>query len=749
MAEIIINNNPYSFDEGESILDIAERNGIHIPTLCYLKDVTPTGACRLCLVQVDGAARLQAACVTYAKDGMKIETDNDYVWKNRKDMLDFILIKHPLDCPICDKAGECELQDTAFEFGMREEMVTSDKPAEPIVNWNKIVYNSNLCVLCEKCMKSCHEMTGCSALSMEDRGFYNHVVPSKGDTLECDFCGTCIDRCPVGALLDAQFHHSARVWDLEEKVTSSVFSPEGCAVSYGTKDGKILRAKAVGNGQISAQDRFAFKYLDSAERALTPMVSDGRSLNETKWEEVETLLKDKLAGVKPDEVALVAGSTITNEAFAAYKKLMDGIGSKKYFSETDIALGGFYDKYSAKFGTMENIGTLEDIKDSDIIFVIGCDLRREAVGVKHKIMNAVIHNDAKLFVAGVQKYEYDLFTTKTVMAEYGDFAGALEVLKQDAPAPKADRPNPNVFDVENDRNLYVPANLARAKKVSVIIGEEFIQSGTDTDAVLAFCDFIGQEKLKSVFVINEQVNYMGAIVNGFVKNGYTAQNLTKELESGAVKVVINAGFNAKPNCAVSEKLVSAFSKASLYIAADIFKTGAATTASVVLPVKDSLETVGTFTTLDGRLVALDKVVEAQGTQKTHVQVASMLGSMVGQTITACAFETFHGDVAGKNGFPALDYSEVDGSVVKAKSNEWNATSYAYSKPAAKTFQYYMLPRYHTNIITAKSYLPATTESREYFFPVAKEIVAGEGVEYAGAETSAKVAKGVVAVSRDF
>jgi len=738
MAEIIINNNSYSFDEGESILDVAERNGIHIPTLCYLKDVTPTGACRLCLVQVDGAERLQAACVTYAKDGMKIETENDHVWKNRKDMLDFILIKHPLDCPVCDKAGECELQNTAFEFGMKEEFVSSDKPEEPIVKWNKIVYNSNLCVLCEKCMKSCHEMTGCSALTMDDRGFYNHVVPAKGDTLGCDFCGTCIDRCPVGSLLDAQFHHSARVWDLEEKVTSSVFSPDGCAVEYGTKNGKILRAKAVGSGQITAQDRFAFKYLDSADRALNPKVNKGGNLTETNWEEVESLLKDKVAGLKGSEVALVAGSTLTNEAMAAYKKLMGGIGSTKIVSDTDIALGSFYDKYSAKFGTMENIGTLDDIKDSDVIFVIGCDLRREAVGVKHKIMNAVIHNSAKLYVAGVKKYEYDLFTTKTAMAEYGDFAGALEELMKDAPAP-SNQTNHNVIDVVNDRDRYLPANLEKAKKATIIIGDEYIQSGTDADAVLAFCDFVGKDKLQSVFVVNDQVNYMGAVVNGYVRTGYTAEKLTEELTSGGIKLLLNAGFNAKPNCETSKKLETAFPKAGTYIAADIFKTGSALTANVILPVKDSLETVGTFTTMDGRLVALEKIVDAKGSQKTHVQVASMLGGLMGQTITACAYETFHGDVAGKNGFPALDYSEVDGTVAKAKSNEWNATSFKYSKPAAKECTVYMNPRYHANILTAKSYVAATEESREYFFPVVKENLKDED----------GVAKGVVLVSRDF
>lgn len=748
MAEIIINSNPYSFEEGESILDVAERNGIHIPTLCYLKDVTPTGACRLCLVQVEGADRLQAACVTYAKEGMNVETENDHIWKNRKDMLDFILIKHPLDCPVCDKAGECELQDTAFEFGMKEEQVSSEKPDEPIVKWNKIVYNSNLCVLCEKCMKSCHEMTGCSALKMEDRGFYNHVTPAKGDTLGCDFCGTCIDRCPVGSLLDAQFHHAARVWDLEEKVTASVFSPDGCPVEYSTKDGKILRAKALADGQITAQDRFAFKYLESADRVLNPKVNKDGNLTETNWEEAEALLKDKLSGIKGENVALVAGSTITNESMAAYKKLMDGIGSTKIVSDTDIALGDFYKKYSDKFGTMENIGTLADIKDSDIIFVIGSDLRREAVGVKHKIMNAVIHNNAKVYVAGLKKYEYDLFTTKTFMAEFGDFAGALEEMKKDAPAP-INQTNPHVIEVKNDRDLYIPASLEKAKKVSVVIGDEYIQSGTDANAVLAFCDFIGQEKLKSVFVVNDQVNYMGAVVNGFVGTGYTAENLTKDLTSGNIKLLINAGFNAKPNCEVSTKLETAFAKAGTYLAADIFKTGSAVTANVILPVKDALETVGTFTTMDGRLVALEKIVEAQGSQKTHIQVASMLGEMMGQSITACAFETFHNDVAGKNGFPAVDYSEVDGTIAKEKSNKWNSTSFSYTKPAAKTCVTYMNPRYHANMITAKSFVAATEESREYFFPVNKEILAGEGTDYKGATESDDIAKGVVVISRDY
>ncbi|MGE4317427.1 MAG: 2Fe-2S iron-sulfur cluster-binding protein [Deferribacterales bacterium] len=737
MAEIIINKQSYSFTEGESILDVATRNGIKIPTLCYLKDITPTGACRLCLVEVDGADRLQAACVTYAKDGMTIDTENEKVWENRKRMLDFILIKHPLDCPVCDKAGECELQNTAYEFGMMDEIVVSDKPKDPVVKWNKIVYNQNLCVLCEKCMKSCHEMTGCSALTMEDRGFFNHVVPSKGDTLQCDFCGTCIDRCPVGALLDAQFHHAARVWDLENVVTSSVFSPCGEQVEYGVKDGGILRATAVGNGQISAQDRFAFKYLDSADRALNPMVNG----NETNWDEATAYLKGKIAGLRGDEVALVTSATLTNEAYAAYKRLMQSIGSKNYVSCTDFRMGDFYDKYAAKFDTMENIGTLNDVCDSDMIFVIGADFRREAVGVKHKVMNAVIHNDAKVFVAGVRSYEYETFITKSYMADYGDFATALEEMKKDAPAPKASD-NPNVIEVSNDALKYIPAQLKDAKKVSVIIGAEYLQSGTPAEAVLSFCDFIGQEKLKSVIVLNDQVNYMGTILSGFVRNGYTAQKLMEDLNGGKIKLLINAGFNAPTTCEPAIAMQEAFKKAGTYIAVDLFKKP----ATVMLGVKDSLETVGTFTTLDGRLVPVNRVAAAKGTQKTHVQTAAYLGEIMGAPVCECAYETFKKDVAPVYGAQDMDMSEVDGRIAKVKTNKFDKTEYTYKKADEKVCTLALNPRYHTNIITAKSYLPATEEHREYHFPMVSEELAGEGT---GKEATAGIAKGVILTTKKF
>jgi len=155
--------------------------------MCYLEHITPTGACRLCLVEIEGYPKPMASCVTYAIDGMNVFTDTELVKKERNRAMEFVLIKHPLDCPVCDKAGECMLQDTAYAFGINEEHVKSTKPHKPVFDWNMIIHDANLCVLCERCVKVCHEITGNSALKIEERGFNNLIVTAKGDRLECDF----------------------------------------------------------------------------------------------------------------------------------------------------------------------------------------------------------------------------------------------------------------------------------------------------------------------------------------------------------------------------------------------------------------------------------------------------------------------------------------------------------------------------------------------------------------------------------
>ena len=680
MAEIIINGNKYSFEKGETVLDVANRNDIHIPTLCYLKEITPIGACRLCLVEIDGADRLQAACVTYAMEGMSIETDNEHVIKHRKQMLDFILIKHPLDCPVCDKAGECLLQDTAYELGMMGEIITSEKPKEPKAYWNKIVYNSNLCVLCERCVKVCHEKTGCSALKMQDRGYYNHITPSKGTTLDCDFCGTCIDRCPVGALLDTQFHHQARVWDLEETVTASPFSSSEGDIVYGVLDGKIERGKSLEEAQISSQGRFAFNYIINPERVKTPLIKG----KQASWEEVESVLKDRLAGFKPENTAMLMGSRLTNEAMLSYKELMNTIGSNKIVTEADFTKPVFMKKYKEKFGKFANISRMDDLKHANLVFVVGADLRREAIGLKWRMMHTLIHNDCKVVTIGLQKYEYDLFVNKSFVADNGDFGEIFEKIKND----------------DSETFSDIREYLKNAKRVAVIVGNEYTSTCNQLEAVLSFTDFITEEKLANFYVANDKTNFYGLYAHNLFANGYSAEQLVKELNDKKIKNII---------LTVAEKLKTAIRSAETIIAADLFNDGTAAEANIFLPAKSAFEVDGSFIKLGGRMAKVRKVIDLPGDQKADTEIASILAKYFGKSLPACPQEIYNTMLAGKNGFPEIKFNILNSSVILKSAHTFNPTEYKYEKPKAGEKVVNVLPRYHSGTITAKANFTASHE----------------------------------------
>ncbi|WP_022851563.1 molybdopterin-dependent oxidoreductase [Limisalsivibrio acetivorans] len=733
MAEIIINGKECTFEKGETVLDVAERNGIHIPTLCYLKEVTPIGACRLCLVQVDGAERLQSACTLYALDGMKIETDNEYIWKHRKQMLDFILIKHPLDCPICDKAGECMLQDTAYEFGMMEETISSEKPNEPKAYWNKIVYNSNLCVLCERCMKSCREMTGCAALDMEDRGFNNHVVPSKGETLDCDFCGTCIDRCPVGALLDNQFHHSARVWDLNETSTASPFSASEGDVVYGVRDGKIERGRSVEDSQISSQGRFAYSYIYNKTRVSAPLLKSGDEFSAKSWEEIEECLKDKNAGEK---TALVMGSRLTNEAMAAYTELMKKLGSDKIITEADFNKAVYMKKYKEKFATYSNIGTLEDLKGSELTFVIGSDLRREAIGLKWKVMNAVVHNECKLVTVGLRKYEYDVFTDKSLMADQGNFARVLEEIKKG----------------EGKKYEEIREYIAGASKISFIVGSEYTQAEDQLEAVFAFADFVGKDKLHCFFNANDKTNTDALYRMGLFGGGYTPAKLAEDIESKKAETVILAGFNNTYSDESADRLEDALKHAENVIAVDLFKDGSSSAASVILPAKAALETEGTFTKIDGRVAKVNKVTESVGEEKADVEIASIIAKAFGVELPCTAEDAFNSLVSGKNGYPAVSYNEVDGCLYAETASSYNETPYTFDEKPRKAKEIRVKPKYHSGTITVKANFDYEDEqvSREFHFKPEKDVIASANSSFSGKFTESEdVAKGIALIPEKY
>ena len=229
MVKLTINEMAVEAPAGMLLIDAAKLAGIEIPAFCYYEGMALQAACRMCLVEIEKAPKLMAACVVPVAEGMVVRTEAPAVVKARKTTLEFLLTNHPLDCPVCDKGGECELQDMVFKYGVGESRYTEEKVHVPEKQWSPVVfYDGPRCILCYRCVRVCGEGMGVGALGVVNRGVFSEIAPSHGDHLECDECGACIDICPVGALTSGAYRYKTRPWEMEHVGTICTHCSNGC-----------------------------------------------------------------------------------------------------------------------------------------------------------------------------------------------------------------------------------------------------------------------------------------------------------------------------------------------------------------------------------------------------------------------------------------------------------------------------------------------------------------------------------------
>src|SRR3982074_3785817 len=284
-----INDRDVQVSPGTLVIEATRRIGTEVPSFCYYPGLSLQAACRMCLVEVEKMPKLQTACTLVATEGMVVRTNSDQVKQARKYMLEFLLTNHPLDCPVCDKGGECELQDMVFRYGAGESRFTENKHHVDEKKWSPVVFfDAPLCILCYRCVRICNEGMGVGALGIVNRGVISEIAPNEGDHLNCDECGMCIDICPVGALTSGIYRYKTRPWEMNHVGTICTHCSNGCKTTLGVRNDQIIRGnnrdRSGINGEfLCIKGRYAFDFTENPERLQSPLMRVDGKLEPVSW----------------------------------------------------------------------------------------------------------------------------------------------------------------------------------------------------------------------------------------------------------------------------------------------------------------------------------------------------------------------------------------------------------------------------------------------------------------------------------
>ena len=645
LVNLRVDGKQVSAPAGTLLIEACKNAGIEVPSFCYYPNLSLQGACRMCLVRVEKMPKLQTACTTGITEGMVVATDTDEIHQARKSMVEMLLGNHPLDCPVCDAGGECELQDMTFSYGAAESKFIELKQHRDEQQWSPVVYfDRPRCILCYRCVRVCGEGMDVSALGVDNRGAVSTIVPNKQDHLECEECGMCIDICPVGALTSGAYRYKTRPWEMKHVGTTCTHCADGCKTTLGVRRSdtgmQIVRGdnrdKSGINGDfLCIKGRYAFDFANNEDRLTQPLIRKHGHLVPATWEEAFEVVGKRFKEILDREggpaIGVIGSTRTTNEEnYLLQKFARVALGTNNIDHHRTADFPAFAAALHGKPGAT---ASMRDVYNAPAILLIGNDPTEEHPLLAWQIRNNVRLHNARLYVVNSRpiklRRQATSFTQVTSETDFTEFFGGDDSLAS--------------FATHEGWNA-VRDKLRAEQGLVIIFGAEIF--GEDIQTLAKFAASVPGAKL---LCLGDYANSRGAADMGLYPDllpayfpvsgagkfhqewkttpaapGMNIAQMFDAAKAGQLKALYVIGANPVGRLNVNPSTL----KNSFVVVHDMFLTETAALADVVLPAANAYEKAGTFTNTCGDVQILKKageVTDAKPDFEMIVRIADAMG----------------------------------------------------------------------------------------------------------------------------
>ena len=631
MVEIELDGKKVEVAEGSMVMHAAEKAGHYIPHFCYHKKLSIAANCRMCLVDVEKAPKPMPACATPVTQGMIVRTRSDKAVSAQKSVMEFLLINHPLDCPICDQGGECQLQDLAVGYGgtksryEEEKRVVFHKEVGPLISMEEM----SRCIQCTRCVRFGQEIAGQMELGMSNRGEHSEIETFLGSTVDSELSGNMIDICPVGALTSKPFRYSARTWELSRRKSVAAHDSSGANLIVQVKNNQVMRVVPLENEEVNEcwiadRDRFSYEALNGEERLTAPMIKQGGQWKEVDWQTALEYVANGLKNIQRDHGAssigaLVSPNSTVEEAYLA-GNLLRALGS----DNIDARLR------RAEFMVGEGVqwlGTsIASLSTLQRVLVVGSNLRKDHPLFAQRIRQAARQGaQVNAIVSAKQLAKADAWAmplSTVVVSEASDWALALAdvaaalAVEKGVTAPVAGE--------ASEQGKAIAKSLLGGERKAVLLGNGAAHHA-NASSLLALANWIGEQTGASVGYLTEAANTVG--VQWAKAQPQSGGKNAAQMLDGSLKAAILLNTEPEFDTAAGAAAVAALDKAEMVVTLSPFKANMAF-SDVLLPIAPFTETSGSFVNAEGRLQSFHAVVKPRGETRPAWKVLRVLGNLL-------------------------------------------------------------------------------------------------------------------------